>query len=101
MQENANMPAWAEIKLSLTFPIDGFDSLTFREPNGEALEAIENLGIEPGSAPTIGQTMGIISALSGLHIDDIRKLNHRDIKAASEVMVPLLSGEEVENGLNS
>ncbi|TBG03774.1 hypothetical protein [Rhizobium leguminosarum] len=92
MPENDDLPKWAESKFGLTFPVGDLKELAFVEPNGEALEAIEGVGLEEGKNPTIKQTIAIISILSTQPIDVIRKMNQRDIKGAAEAMVPLLEG---------
>jgi len=96
--ENNALPVWKEIKFPLLFPVDDLKELTFREPNGEVLEIIDDLGIEEGKAPTIRQTIAIISALSSVPIEVIRKLNQRDIEGAANASVPLLGGEAGTNG---
>ncbi len=92
------LPVWAEIKHPLIFPVGDLKELTFREPNGEALEAIEDLGVEDGKAPTVRQTIGIISALSGVPVETIRKFNQRDIEGAANACVPLLGAEPAKPG---
>jgi hypothetical protein len=96
--ENNPVPVWKEITYPLIFPIGDLKTLTFREPNGEVLEIIDELGIEEGKAPSVRQTIAIISALSGEPIEAIRKLNQRDIEGAANASVPLLGGETGTSG---
>lgn len=88
------MPVWKTVAYTLLFPVGEVKELTFVEPDGEKLEAIDGLGLpeEEGKNPTIKQVNAMISILSGQPIEVIRKMNNRDIKAASEAMVPLLDG---------
>ncbi|EPE98441.1 phage tail assembly protein [Rhizobium grahamii] len=91
--DSSSLPAWATITYPLIFPVGDLTTLTFSEPNGEALEAIDELGIEEGKTPSVRQTMGLISALSGVPVETIRKFNQRDIKGAANALVPLVTGE--------
>lgn len=95
MDDNANLPAWATVTYPLIFPVGDLTTLKFREPTGEVLEVIDELGIEEGRTPSVRQTIDLISALSGVPVETIRKLNQRDIKGAANALVPLV-GEEPE-----
>lgn len=95
--ETNDLPVWKEQTYTLIFPIGDMKTLTFREPNGEALEAMEDLAIPEGAKPTIKQTIAIISILSGVDTATIKKFNQRDILGAGEAMVPLLSEEPDQN----
>jgi hypothetical protein len=84
---------WQTVTYPLLFPIpvEGGPSITelvFDEPNGEKLEAIE--AATEGEGRKLAQTLAMLSILSGQPIAIIRKLNQRDIKGASEAIVPLL-----------
>jgi hypothetical protein len=88
---------WAETTYFLLFPVtvEGADkvaSLTFSEPNGEQLEAIDDIGLEEGANPKIGQIMTMISIMSGTPIETVRKMHAKDIKGAAEAFSPLLEG---------
>lgn len=96
--ENNALPVWKEIKFPLTFPVGDLKELVFSEPNGEVLEAIDELGMEEGKNPSIRQTIGLISALSGIPRETILKLNQRDILGAANACAPLVGGEAVTNG---
>ncbi|TBB53791.1 phage tail assembly protein [Rhizobium ruizarguesonis] len=88
----ADAAPWKTIVYPLTFPVGDLTALTFREPDGETLEAIEDIGLEDGKAPKIKQINALVSILSGVPIEAVRKMHQSDIKAASEAMVPLLDG---------
>lgn len=88
---------WKEVTYTLKFPVSlgngtSVTSITFREPNGEALEAIDALGMEPGSNPTTSQGLGVIRALSGTQKEVTNKLHIKDIAGMMEVITPLLEG---------
>lgn len=89
--------AWGTVTYPLIHPIpvDGglkLMEIVFSEPNGEALEAIDELGMDEGKSPTIKQTLGLIRALSGQPKAITDKMHALDIKGASEAVGPLLQG---------
>lgn len=88
----ADALVWKTVTYPLLFPVGDVKELIFREPNGEELEAIDELGLQEGVDPNIRQVNQIIRILSGQSIDIVRKMNKRDIEGASKAMVPLLEG---------
>lgn len=96
----AKAVAWPEISISLKHPIEHMGTtvtrLTLREPDVEALERIETLGLVAGKNPTVAQTRGIIAALSGVAGDAdglIKRLHKDDFAALAGHLVPLLAGD--------
>lgn len=92
----AKPPVWAETSYPLLFPIaleGGVElrRLLFREPNGEVLEAIEELGLTDGKDPTIKQALGLIRAMSGQPKAVTDRMHKKDIMGASEILAPLLA----------
>lgn len=90
-------PVWREASHALLFPIPAegeakIASITIREPDSEALERIEGLGMTEGKAPTLKQTRGLIEALAGLPDGSLKKLHHKDLTALSEISGPFLEG---------
>lgn len=83
---------------TLTGPIDHeektYGAITVREPDVDALEEIEELGIEEGKKPTLRQLRGIISALADAPHEVIGKLHRDDFTALVELTVPLLGGSK-------
>lgn len=103
--ETNSAVAWGEARYTLLFPIpvEGgaqISELVFREPDGEALEAIDELGIKegPDEKPTMKQINALLSIMSGQPIEIIRKMNKRDIMGASEKFAPLLEDEGETSG---
>ena len=96
----AGTPKWEEFTHPLLYPVptegQTLASVTFREPDGEALEAIDNLNLDPGKPMRVSQVLGIIAALSGIPIDTVRKFHARDIRALGEAASPLLEGAGTE-----
>lgn len=90
---------WRETTFPLKHPIPQggdkppIDKVTLREPDGGALEQIDNLGLEEGKPMKVGQINGIIAALSGLPIDTVRKFHQVDIRDLGEAAAPLLEPE--------
>lgn len=89
---------WGETTIPLKFPVDQgeapkIEKVTLREPDGEALEKIDALGLEPGKPMRVAQINGIIAALSGLPIETVRKLHRNDIRDLGEAAAPLLEAE--------
>lgn len=103
--ETNSAVAWGEARYPLLFPVpvDGgaqISELVFREPDGEALEAIDELGIKegPNEQPSIKQINMLISILSGQPIEIVRKMNKRDIEGASKAFAPLLAEDGETSG---
>lgn len=92
--------AWKTTVHVLTHPIhfEGKDyaAITMREPDVDALEAIEELGITEGKNPSIKQVRGIIAALADFSSVVIGKMHRDDLTALSEHLAPLLEGTEAE-----
>lgn len=84
----------------LKFPVTVGDmaaaAVTLREPDVEALEAIDELGIVPGAALRVKQMRGIIEALGDAPPEVIGKLHRDDLAALGELLGPLLDGGEPE-----
>jgi len=96
---NAALPSWIEVKVTLAYPItlpDGgkLENIVLREPKAGALEAIEDLNLEPGKSPTVKQLNCIFAALSGLPIEVIREVHKSDFRQLVETSIPLLEGED-------
>jgi len=88
-------PPWPEIRHTLRFPItppggEVVSEVVCREPDVEALERIDNLGMVEGQPLKVAQIRGIIAALSGLPDDVIRKMHKTDFAGLTEKVVPLL-----------
>jgi hypothetical protein len=88
-------PKWSEISVPLKHPLIAGDqtitAVTLREPDLEALEKIDDLGLAEDGKPNMRQTRGLIEALSGLDGEIVKKLNRNDVLAIVEAMSPLLS----------
>lgn len=92
--------AWKKATHVLKYPVtvDGKEhvTVTMREPDVDALEAIEDLGIEENRNPTIKQVRGMITALADMPSAVIGKLHRDDLTALGELLAPLLDGEADE-----
>jgi hypothetical protein len=93
----ATAPVWGEQTYTLLFPIpldDGntVTKLVFREPNGEALEAIDELGVVEGKKPTVRQALGMVRALANVPKVVTDRMHQMDITRAMEAVGPLLDG---------
>jgi len=92
---------WPTFTHPLKFPVpaiegrDQVKEVTLREPDVDALEAIEAAGFEEGKKPTLKQVRVIITALSGLDDAIIGKLHRDDFTALGAHIVPLLVGAEM------
>lgn len=91
--------AWAEVTHTLAHPLpagegDKIVSITLREPDVEALEAIDNLGLEAGKPLRIREISAIIAALSGVPIEAVRKMHKSDFTALGALAVPLLEEKD-------
>jgi hypothetical protein len=82
------------LKYPVTLADKQFAAVTLREPDVDALEAIDELGIVEGVTPNIRQLRGIIVALADAPNEVIGKLHKDDLTALGELCVPLLEGAE-------
>lgn len=106
MTTNSKAPAdtaevWQEVTHPLKFPVKIGDaepiaSISLYEPDVEALEAIDALGLKEGEQMTVAQLRGIVVALSRQPEAVIKKLHARDFKALGEEAVPLLEAAQKE-----
>lgn len=89
---------WKNTTHRLSYPISAGDqviqTVTLRAPNVEALEQIEELGLEEGKRLTVKQMRAIIVALSDLTMEQAGKLHQSDLKTLGGAAVPLLEEEE-------
>ncbi|MEN5249909.1 phage tail assembly protein [Brucella pseudintermedia] len=69
-------------------------AITLREPDLNALEVIEGLGLADGVAPKLSQIRGIIAALGDQPDEVLGKLHRDDVATLTEALLPFLSGEE-------
>lgn len=89
---------WKTRTHALAHPVE-FDgsavhSITLREPDLDALERIEALGLPSGDElPSLVQVRGMIEALSGLPTALVGKLHRDDFTAVAAFVVPLLTGD--------
>lgn len=87
-------PQWVEKTVPLIHPIDGpegkIESLTFREPDVEALERIEELDIQKGDRIKVRHLRVIAAALSRQPDDLIRRVHASDFEKVTEAIVPFL-----------
>ncbi|WP_099867835.1 phage tail assembly protein [Pararhizobium haloflavum] len=82
------------LKFPVTLGEKHIAAVTVREPDVDALEAIEGLEIENGESLTIKQMRGLISALADCPSEAIGKMHRSDLEALGEVVIPLLQDEE-------
>lgn len=68
-----------------------YDQITLLEPNVDALEVIEDLGLKDGDAPTVRQMKSLIAALARLDPAVIGNLQAVDFRPLGEAVVPLLT----------
>ncbi len=94
---------WKTSTVTLTHPVPldaagatTLSKITFREPDVDALEAIEELGLKAGVRPTVKQLRGMIVALGDASDEIVGKLHRDDLGALGEAVIPLLGGEEEE-----
>lgn len=89
---------WKTVTHTLAYPVMIGDkrtsAVTLREPDVDALEAIEELGIEEGGQPKISQLRGMIAAMSDVSNEVIGKMHRDDLTGLGELLVPLLGEEE-------
>lgn len=88
---------WNEAPYSFIFPVaqpngETITNITIREPDAEALERIDALGIEEGRKPTVAQGRCIMEALAGLDDGALKKMHAKDFTALMELSGPFLEG---------
>lgn len=88
-------PIWPEAHVDLDHPIpDGkggeIKRITFREPDVEALETMEELELVRGEPLKIRHLRIISAALSRLPNETIKKINSRDFTRLAEALAPFL-----------
>lgn len=71
-------------------------AVVLREPDLNALEAIEELALKDGVPPSVAQLRGIIVAIGDQPDAIVGKLHRDDFAAITEEIAPFLSGEETE-----
>jgi hypothetical protein len=88
------------IKHDFKHPIEAegktFASITLREPDVDALEAIDELGIEPGVRMKVRQVRGMLVILGDMPDEAVGKMHRDDFAKVSEMIVPLLDPPEEE-----
>lgn len=93
-------PRWDVVRHTLDFPVDGpngrVTEVTLREPDVEALEKLDDLGLKEGSPLKIGHIRAMIATLSGLPDEVVRQMHRRDFTALAEKLVPLFVPPEAE-----
>lgn len=93
---------WQSKTHVLKFPviIEGktIAAITLREPDVDALEKIDGLGLKEGVPPNVKQVRGIIEALADQPGIVIGKLNKADFQALGELAVPLLEPAQEGSG---
>ena len=70
-----------------------YSTITLSEPDADALEAIDELGIEEGKRPSVRQLKGFIAAIADTP-DIVGKLHRDDFIALQEIAIPLVSPPE-------
>jgi len=95
---------WRSETVVLTHPIDAEDksygAITLREPNVDALEAIEELGPFEDRL-TVKQTRAMIALLGDLPNDVVGKLHRADFERIGEALGPLLEASPEAGEANS
>lgn len=88
---------WKTVTHRLKYPVvvngERIEQITLREPDVEALEKIDDLGIEEGKELKVRQLRGIIEAIGDAPDGAIGKLHRADIEALGNLAVPLLVGQ--------
>jgi hypothetical protein len=91
---------WKTQTHTLAHPIKVGDreikTVTMREPDIDALEAIEELDIEQGKPLKVKHMRGIIVALSDLTHEEAGKLHRDDLAGLGEFIAPLLGDQDEE-----
>ena len=98
--EQPTATTWNSVNILLAHPVSGPDGavfiVTMREPDIEALEKIDNLGITSDKPMKVSQIKGVIVALTGLPEAVVNRIHRDDFTAIGEAAVPLL--EAVKGG---
>ena len=91
---NAEKMNWGSVTVPLKYQVETeagpIKEITMREPDGEALEAIEEVGMVEGEKPKMRQILATVSILSGLPKSVINRLHRDDITEVVSSMAPLL-----------
>lgn len=72
---------------------EAITSITFEEPDGIALEEIEEAAEEMGDARPVAVTLKTISILGDIDHKDARRLHVEDIKGIEAIIVDFLGDE--------
>lgn len=78
------------LKHPITFGEKTYTAVTLREPDADALEAIDDLGIVEGQRARIGQLKGLLCALADVPPEVIGKLHRDDFVDLQGIAIPLL-----------
>lgn len=86
---------WPKATVTLARPVKGADgeeiaSLTFLEPDVEALERIEDLDVQEGEPIKVRHLRHIAAALSRQPDEVIKRLHARDFAKVTEALTPFL-----------
>jgi hypothetical protein len=99
------MAEWRGTKVPLDFPITEGDKtfafIELREPDADALEAIEDAGFQEGVQPTNRQLKQSIQALSKWPMERVGKLHRKDFARVTEACVPLLQEPSEGSGTDT
>lgn len=71
-------------------------AVVLRDPDLNALEAIDELGLQENVSPTVSQLRGIVVALSDQPDEIVGKLHRDDFATITEEIAPFLSGPTTE-----
>lgn len=93
---------WKTETYTLAHPIKvgenmSINTVTLREPDVDALEAIEAAGIKPGEPPTVKQLRAVLEALGSLSPAEVGKLHREDFQGVCEKLVPLLDPSQTSS----
>lgn len=87
---------WNSKKVPLTHPITvgevSYSEIEFKDPDADAMEAIEELDFKPKAKPTLRQLKGAVAAISRLPVDVIGKVHRDDFVTLCEEVVPFIEG---------
>ena len=104
MMQDTQTPVatWRTVEHKLIHPVAGTDgnisSVVLKEPDIEALEKIDDLGIIEGKPMKVAQIRGIIGAVSGLPYEALKRIHRDDFAALGELAVPLLAAPGMDKG---
>ncbi|SOC47672.1 tail assembly chaperone E/41/14-like protein [Rhizobium subbaraonis] len=82
------------LKHPITIGDKTYAAVMLREPDADALEAIDDLGMKEGERARIGQLKGLLCALADVPGEVIGKLHRDDFIALQEIAIPLLHPSE-------